>query len=353
MNLEIDNETLDNLCSLINADQRNIHITICDLTLNSIHLHGLELSSVSIEKSEVPNITINELKINDSFKLTSIKAQTIKIRQTTFRGYTEFSKIEANSFYINFNLFKEIVFFNDLNCTDLLDIYDNRILLLPSFQVKCDQIESYTINTLRLMKETYERRYDKISANKFHALELARKREKINQNALNLLKNLKRKKCANNDDTSVLNKNTLGDWLIFNFHGITSNHSQSWFLPLYWVIIFGLFGSTFIVGNEQLNSFLLTVLSLTGVLFFAYLDVQKNIIKGTPHFILLVFLSAFYFIKYGFDLSYLGTYLEHSYKIFDYAGESTISGFHYVINKAIIAYLTYQFILGVRKDTRR
>lgn len=148
--------------------------------------------------------------------------------------------------------------------------------------------------TYRIIKHNFEKLGNKIEANKYHALELEQKR-----------KNLKKEN---------------GSWkekLVFNIHNLSSEHSTNWFRALLGIFTVGL----------------LTIML-----------VHSDIIIDL------------FFNPDNFDITYISKAWDELLR-FIYIGymEDDLKEhpFTFLFNKVSLGYLYYQFLMSVRKDTRK
>ncbi|QOY52297.1 pentapeptide repeat-containing protein [Candidatus Sulfurimonas baltica] len=191
--------------------------------------------------------------------------------ETTFQQDIDFK-------YTTFNklaLFRDSVFSDTLNLRDT--IFKDEVNFLG---MKANMANR---ETARLIKSSFEQQKNLIESNKYHALEL---REKSKE--LSLLKN-------------------LPEWILFKAHWISSNHSQSYILALFWIIVISILG----IENNVICS----------LFSFIYSDDKLNDIAMSIHSILSVKSDSF-----------------SMYQLF---------------LKISMAYLVYQFLVSVRQNTRR
>jgi uncharacterized protein YjbI with pentapeptide repeats len=139
--------------------------------------------------------------------------------------------------------------------------------------------------TARIIKHSFEKLNNIIEANKFYALEMEA-----------MWKELKFRKQPLN-------------WIIFFLHGLSSNHSQNYLLPVLWISI---------ISFAFCNGCSLIKASLMETIFGIY---NSNIIKCMTASIVVI--------------------------------EKESLTFGALMYKSIIAYLIYQFIVSVRQNTRR
>lgn len=377
--LSINLEFIQSIYNHINSDDLNeleyisicfSNITFTSVTISSLGDYRVDFDQVSILDDinisgdnhfiSLKNSEINQITIDD-FTTTFLNFYDNKINELNIsNSYMKnfyFDRIKINSVdifssnftsaYISNCTFKSSVYFDFVDIYKSLNITNCHFYLPPSIYFENESFDFCTADTLRTLKQIHESQLNKIQANKFFALELNKTKLDLQSEIHKVisLKNYKTRKEGYYAKPVDLSK-IIPQWIILLIHDSTSRYSQNWFLPLYWILIIGLFGSTLI---SHMSGLTLATTTLLTIIAFLFIDNQKDIIKGTPHFILLVIMVTSYLIFNGSNLNIIATYLANSYKL----NGSELGGFHYVINKAVIAYLTYQFILGVRKDTRR
>lgn len=199
------------------------------------------------------------------FSDTAVFIDTTFEQSIDFR-YTTFSKLA---------LFRDSVFKNTLNLRDTM--FKDEVNFL-GLQAKMANRE-----TARIIKNSLEKQKNLIESNKYHALELREKSKELSPFT------------------------NLSEWLLFKIHWISSNHSQSYILALFWIIIIGILG----IDNNvisSLNSFIISEHKLDDIA-----NSLNNILN----------IHSKTFTMYQLFL------------------------------KISLAYLIYQFIVSVRQNTRR
>jgi hypothetical protein len=179
--------------------------------------------------------------------------------------------------------------------------------------------------TARIIKNSFEKQNNIIEANKFYALEMQEREKELNKLA---------KKGKN-----------LTDWVVFKFHSISSDHSQSWFLALVWIAITTLLFTFWkaIDADQKVFeiSFIAAEVGIISLIVMPKIQYLKQIVSSG----LLVLL----FINYSMATS---SFLEEIVNVVDLKNENPIT-FSMLLFKVTIAYLMYQFIVSVRQNTRR
>ena len=183
--------------------------------------------------------------------------------------------------------------------------------------------------TARIIKHSFEKQGNIIESNKFYAKEMEER-------------SLELEKEVNNKDKRNLKSFT--DYFIFKIHGITSNHSQDWFLALMWIINLSILFTHFdffIIGDRTeyyIIPFILNII-LTIMIVFDF----NNFIK-----LIWTFLSYLIYIYITSDFV-----LECAVNNFNPFKKITDITLPELLFKVIIAYLIYHLIVSIRQNTRR
>ncbi len=262
----------------------------------------------------IKNLEFNQVIFKENFKLHNCDILQCYIKDTDFEKHADFfmssfNKGKEKNMEFKAINFKGLALFGDTQFSEKLVfryvtfegyVHFRRSVLKKGINLDYSNIQNeinfYGINILdnssmtkesfRIIKYHLEKIGNKIEANKYHSLEL-------NQN---------RKDICSNDK---MNFDLIQRGIVAVLHKVSSNHSQSWFLPLFWIFIVG------IVFNYFINNELLS-------LNYEYL---KDIVK----------------------------YMSLLTKLEDYRCDN----FLFLINKVILGYLYYQFLVSIRKDTRK
>ncbi|MEA2017253.1 MAG: hypothetical protein U9N59_02290, partial [Campylobacterota bacterium] len=155
-----------------------------------------------------------------------------------------------------------------------------------------DKLESKNIanrETARIIKHSFEKQDNIIEANRFYALKMKKREEELLDELTTKCNSFKKLLFVD-----------LPEYIVFLIHKISSNHSQSWIFPLFWIIIVTIFN----IDTNAQNIFIL-----------------DNIANKVNPFSIMT------------DCTPL-TFTELIYKI-------------------TIAYLIYQLIISIRQNTRR
>lgn len=307
-------------------------------------------------------LSINSLKIEDTvfednFKLHHVILAEFNVEDTDFKKHADFFKskflkgtldedqnarINQNDIgfkAINFKglalfgdtefhkklIFKYITFesfshFRKSKLYDGLDLdYSNIQEEMNFFDVeyldKTKAKKNTSQETYRIIKHNFEKIGNKIEANKYHALELKKYRT-------NIWKGIKNNLLYDNKPSS-----SVLDGIVTLFHWISSNHSTNWLLVLVWIFMVGL----------------LTTIGMTEGFNIYDINTYSLIEKGK------VFINM-QLIHFGHDtFTFVINYNEYKLN-YDLNFEDKVILF---INKISLGYLYYQFLLSIRKDTRK
>ena len=210
------------------------------LTINSFKLEN----TVFEENFKLHNTKLIEFNIEDTdfnkhadffkskfFKGTLLEDQDEKVNKDdigfkaiNFRGLalfgdTEFSKklIFKYVTFESFSHFRKAKLFEGLdldysNIQNEMNFFDVEELDSPKAKNKTSQ------ETFRIIKHNFNKIGNVIEANKYHSLELKKRRNKLK-----------------------LFSTDFFNYLVFFFHWISSNHSKNWVLPILWIFAIGFF----------------------------------------------------------------------------------------------------------------
>jgi len=329
-----------------------LKITIDDSKFNVL---GLSNSLSTITKTTIDNFlmsihsptkeeTTSELICEECFiNEMKIYNNIINIKDSTVDKLLALENRKLTSLNIQNTTLKNGLNLNNTMIKDRLSLINSRIetkkldlsntSLPTSTNFLNAQLETENRETARIIKNSFEQQNNIIEANKYYALEM-----KHYDNELSLKDNLKEK-------------------LIFTCHYWSSDHSQNWVLPLFWILFislgYGIFD--YLLGAKILNKYSLyaDILGLVLVVFsmpFIINNVleNKSFKKFFPAFIFLTI--GFYFYITNDLLLELPAKAINPFS--NMKINESINGLQ-LIFKIIIAYLTYQFITSVRQNTRR
>ncbi len=186
--------------------------------------------------------------------------------------------------------------------------------------------------TARIIKDSFEQQNNIIEANKFYALEMKEREKELDW------------------------KKDFFNWIVFKAHGLASNHSQNWLLPIFWIIFLGLLNSYFqpldfytmnhsdILYKEIFTGLLISLTTFVFLLSLIEHKIYYNYISSFFIILLvyLIFTNDIYFSDFA-----------NSVNPFSIMTKGEELSFGTLIYKIIIAYLIYQLIVSIRQNTRR
>lgn len=332
---------------------------------NSIFNKGFSLYNIQ----KINFLNINDTKVNDIssinycknidklfFKLNIVNSKDFLIENTNIID-SDFYKTEflGNvSFYktnflelVTFNetLFSKKVNFQHTKLKDKVSFrnskFEAELNLIDSIidknanflDIKLSEFKKLSNReTARIIKNSFEQENNIIEANRFYALEM-KEREK----ELNLIKN-------------------PFEWLVFKFHGLSSNHSQNWLLALFWIInltfSINYLSYEFICENRILHLIDRSLMSVGCIFFVGYIISKfKDEYINLSLFITTIFTYLIYRNSYigDSDLKEFST-LINPFAIMTKGEDLT---FGTLVFKILISYLIYQLIISIRQNTRR
>ena len=150
-------------------------------------------------------------------------------------------------------------------------------------------------------------------------------------------------------------KKDFFEWLVFKFHGLSSNHSQDWTLVLFWIININFFYSYL---NIETNMWMLAfkiLFSLILILLIGCMTVKipednekKRWLTTIP-----ITIVCYFFYGYLVEKDWLLSEYSKNLNPFSIMPADEPINFGTLLFKIIIAYLIYQLIISIRQNTRR
>lgn len=342
----------------------NLHVKLAHFEFKTCIIEELKIENIEIaskfyinkqydgiEKScTITKLIINNVIFKENFKLHNCVVDQVNIKDTDFEKKADFYRShfksglkddtdkEQTEIYFSSLNFKDLTLFGDTKFDEKFHLNYVTIEGFSHFRkakfekgLNLDHVniqnemnffnvqklnETKSKNntsreTYRIIKHNFEKIGNKIEANKYHALELERYRKDI----WNGIKN--------NFLYDKKEPSSLLDGIVSFFHWISSNHSTNWLLVLVWIFIVGLLTTLGIDSNDDTSNLHDYFLLNKGEIF----KYMKLVHFGHDTFI------------------FIGDYSNHELDFKD----NIIMFF----NKISLGYLYYQFLLSIRKDTRK
>ena len=307
-------------------------------------LHNAEVNEFTIEDTDFEKHADFFMSVFKQGKIKKnkegiIEEDDICFKAINFKGLALFGDTEFNKKLIfKYVTFESFSHFRKSKLFKGLDLdYSNIQKEMNFFDVeKLDTIESKdntSQETYRIIKHNFDKIGNTIEANKYHALELEKKKRKLSEKP---------------------NDNLL-DYLVFQIHYLSSKHSTDWLLTLLWIVNIGIFSSIILLEPSFVFTYIPSLL-------FLYFSKKIKYTKTT----LVILMVGFFYVLFTienkisigdvlnqmslFNLShntftFLGNYNEDKFSIY----QSIIM----FINKVLLGYLYYQFLISIRKDTKK
>ncbi len=325
----------------------NIHIDLIYTKIDNLQLHRIDLlkenlNKIKIINSEISNFNIQNInsEIDMFFSgITTPKNEEnnnvqLIVKDSTFNGRFI---LKDSSFDAIFDLenvtFNKDVSFKNLSVLgiDLDSAFFNGSYNVDFSELKIKNKENLTRSTARKIKHILEKDSNKIEANLYHSYELKARKSELESQSLSI--------------------NNFLDKIVFFFNEKTSNHGLNWALPIYWMIFIGLFYSSyFYTSNFNLLESLLFWISILSSIYiflkFKITKIKKYFFAFLPSFL---FYSVITWFNNDFGFDSIFKFLN----IISFEKDINISLAESTISKAIMAYLIYQFVISLRKDTRK
>jgi hypothetical protein len=311
-NINISNTTFKNSFGLVENEIHHILITdtifkepifIDDkLKINFLRLHNCILEDGFLINNKYSNhmfsikrLSLFECNIKGSFIARDCKIENLDLENSIFNNITIFENTTfENDVNFKFTTFGKLASFKNACFKKTLNLEDSIFKEEANFLEMNGDLANR--ETARIIKNFFERENNIIEANRFYAKEMKKRENELD-------KEIKNKK----------NLKTFMDYIVFKLHGISSNHSQNWLLPLFWIFAVSFF---YIVFDTKLNFIESILYNIT---------IKANLLNEMANLI-----NPFSIMTKGETLT-----------------------FGLLIFKIIIAYFIYQFIISIRQNTRR
>ncbi len=337
--------------------------SISSITVDFCQFNGnIHINHDSTEKLTITNLTITNSVFEKDFSFHSCNIDEIKINDSDFNSLSEFNNCEfKEKFDLSEITYKGFTLFDDC---DFLQKAEFEYVIFEKFASFRKSIFHQGINldytssdkeihffgvsilendnpekntsqeTYRIIKYNFEKLGNKIEANKYHALELNQKKRELEKN-----------KWQN-----------FSEYLVFKIHDMSSEHSTNWNLALLWIVMVG-----FLTTILEKSPYLLNVLPLSFLFAFALFEnIKSRLIVFLMFFALVLFFSNEIFLK---DIMQNMSLINLNGTIKPEIKEATVQNWWNTLswwstlivflNKISLGYLYYQFLMSIRKDTRK
>lgn len=298
-----------------------------DLIFNAKEIESLEIKNTtfsgnvdlgrsSVEKFEL--ISSNFSKNCNFYDTKFIKTNDFKF--TTFNQSVNFSKAKFNN--INFS---------DTNFLSFVDF--SEISNIENKQIECEKIENR--KTARVLKSKLDEANNIIESNYFYSIEMKKREEELK-------KDLKEGK-------------NFFEWLVFKIHGLASNHSQDWLLPIFWILSISILIPFFKLVCFETLKIEMTIFIITYFYLLITLVTYSDKYRAITIIISTAFIyMVFYKLSPSINLDSMSSNLNPFSIMIESNGiENKDLDFITLIFKSTIAYLIYQLIVSIRQNTRR
>ncbi len=303
-------ELRNNFC----IDIKNITIRKIDFT-NSIFEEKVK---VKIKNCIIEDANFYNVKFKDLADFYKSQFEEVSFERTDFEDIAIFSECifrEDTSFkYTKFfkkAIFKDTIFKKTLDLRNTIFGDKADFLGVSSKQKEIKDIKVRNRETARIIKNLFDESGNIIEANIFYKLEMDKRREELNQNG------------------------SFRDKIVFNFHKYSANHSQDWDLALFWLIYF-----TFLMTLKDDIKILIPILIFSIPFLFALFYNRVLLYVGLIVSFIFCFEATDKYNLNSFFITYASVL------------KIDINGIN-VLYKILIGYLTYQFIISIRQNTRR
>ena len=331
--LDFSNTTIDGYLSISERDESNIdnkHVIISTLKLNKTHFKRdskIRFKNLSIDNFILDGYTNHSqnIRFRNLILRKNVLLKDIDFKYEKFLNI-DFSLVKKIEFrYINFskNIFEDIQWGN---------------------------LEHKRFNgsekNYRELKDFSEEKRNFKNSDGFYILELKKRKE-------NLYNKLK--------ESNIFNKIKLffNDILILEINEKTSNYTQNWLLPFFWILTLGML---IIITNTFQNYFKSDVEIVYIKILLAYLiiDIIDTLNKLKIHMLWLLF-PLILFINIAFFNGDITHYLD---KLVEYInpfkilkpivmnGSIKTIDFQHFIYGLVILFLGYQLLMSIRKKVR-
>ncbi|MCW8896365.1 hypothetical protein [Sulfurimonas sp.] len=336
------------------GNKKEINITSLSIK-DTVFKENFKLHNAVIEKFEIEGVDFekNADFFKSIFKKGTLKAdkeekindgdigfKAINFESLALFGDTEF-KEKLIFKYVTFkghNHFKSAKLYKGLDLE-----YTNIQQEINFYGIEILDTSTTSQETYRIIKHQFDKLGNRIESNKYHALELEQKKNNLAQD--------KSEKWL--------------EYIVFKIHSLSSEHSTNWFLVLLWIILVALV-TTLAIEPPTIRTIEIVlkelILMAPMILILFLLDFLAPNKKIYRLIIIVGFLSIFIALIREINLSDVLQRmslinLETQFiSIVNLNNKAEVSSWNMMIillNKISLGYLYYQFLISVRKDTKK
>lgn len=342
--------------------------SFCD-NLSFIHCKFLTdtdyTSKVKIQFSDIKKASFFNTTFNDLADFYQTKFGEVNFKRADFEKISVFSECkfdcDLDFKYVKFlskSIFRDTIITGKLNLRDTIFNDEANFLDITKksrwneeekrFIGEPTSIDVENRETARIIKNSYDNSNNIIEGNRFYKLEM-KAREKELQKKLTKLE----------DDNNVYER------FVFKLHGLSSNHSQSWALALFWIIFIStsvsLYEYHFFMNlcdkDKLVTIFPMDILKsiyialyVVGLTAGALISLLLNFkLPNILTLLIYIYIGIYIYITENYNLSPLAKVINP----FSIMGSNEGISVMELIIKIIITYLIYQLITAVRQNTRR
>lgn len=297
------------------------------------------IEKFEFKENTIDNFYINNTNFNSLADLYGSTFRIFKISKSIFNNFVGFENCNFGSINnlkneiatFKYATFIDFINFRNTTFSSGLDIQNINLKEAPNFLSMNVNFKNTNRETLRIVKDSFDKNGNIIEGNKFYQMEMQKREEELSD--------------KKNSDRDII------EWLVFKIHGISSNHSQNWVLSLLWIINLTFIYSQYkILLTQDLTEYLIIPFILNTLLIFISLINISGHMRKKYHILISI---PIYFV-YSFITKdyYLYCFSNNINPFSIMTGEQTLT-FSLLVYKMLIAYLIYQFIISIRQDTRR
>lgn len=312
---------------------------------------------IQITKSNIDLIEFHYIRAKDEFRFhLNCRISILKIQYSTFEQTLFLNNIIfIENAEIKYSFFENNITFINSIFEKNIDISTTLFSKSPSF-LNIKIFGNYTNReTYRIIKQSFLSVGNKIEANKFYSKEMEAREKEFKKD-----KDTQKIYLKNEEQNISIKKEykdikLFSDYLIFKIYKYTSNFSQNPLLVLFWIIFFELIlsGTYASISNKfNFNSFSIFIFQIGIVyLLIIYLYFLKSI-KVIKYFGYLIIAFIFYRYVSINNSDYFFNFINILQPKESSPELGFFKNFIFYINKMILGYLMYQFLISVRKDTK-